>query len=92
MSGRFSSSAPLIGMGADAAIGDDHGAAVGEQRNVVRLHAMRLELADLPVAVGRVADADHALRVRIVVLGGVEQLAVGGEDAMAEEMPVGLRG
>ena len=81
-----------VGMGFDAAIGDDHGAAVGEQRHVVRLHAARRELADLAIAVGRVAHADDALRVRVVVLGGVEQLAVGGEDAMAEEMPVGLRG
>ena len=90
MSGRFSSSAPELGVGFDAAIGDDHGAAVGEQLNVMRLHAARREFADLPVAVGRVADADDALRVCVIVLGGVEQLAVGGEDAMAEEMPVGL--
>src|SRR5262249_21854067 len=35
--------------------------------------------------------ADDALRVLIVVLGGVEQLAVCRVDAMAEEMPVRLR-
>src|SRR6185503_4255841 len=64
--------------------------AVGEQLNVMRLHAAGRKFADLPVAVGRVADADDALRVGVIVLGGVEQLAVGGEGAMAEEMPVGL--
>ena len=31
-------------------------------------------------------------RVLVVVLGGVEQLAVGGENAMAEKVAVGLRG
>ncbi len=77
-------------MGADAAIGDDHGAAVAKERDVVRLHALGGEFADLLVAGGRVAHADHALRVRIVVLRRVEQPAVGGEDAMAEEVPVGL--
>ena len=81
-----------IGMGLDAAIGDHHGAAVGKQRDVVRLHAVRRKLADLPVAGGRVAHADHARGALIIVLGGVEQLAVGREHAMAEEMAVGLGG
>ncbi len=82
----------LIGVGADAAIGDHHGAAVRQERDVVRLHAMGGELTDLPVAIGRVAHADDACRALIVVLGGIEQPAGGGEDPMAEEMAVGLRG
>jgi len=44
-----------IRMGANAAIGDNHGAAVGEQRHVMRLHSARRELADLFVPGGRVA-------------------------------------
>src|SRR5262249_4546757 len=46
-----------VGAGADAAIGDHHCAAVGEKLDVVRLHAVSRELADLLVAVGRIADA-----------------------------------
>ncbi len=76
----------------DAAIGDHHGAAVGKQRDVVRLHAVRGELADLLVAVGRVAHADHARGALIVVLRGVEQPAVGREHAVAEEVTIGLGG
>ena len=81
-----------IGMGLDAAIGDHHGAAVAEQRDVVRLHAVRGKLADLPVAVRRVAHADHTRGALIVVLRGVEQPAIGREHAVAEEVTVGLGG
>src|SRR5581483_12010356 len=81
-----------VGTGADAAIGDHQRAAVGEELNIVRLHAVRGELADLPVAVGRIAHTDDAAPARVVVLGRVKQPAVSGEGAVAEEMAVWLRG
>ena len=40
-------------------------------------------------AVCRVVDADHAGGVVEIVLGGVEQRAIGREHAVAEEMPAG---
>ena len=42
-----------VGMGEDAAIGDDHGAAVGEECQVMGPDAVARELADLAVAVAR---------------------------------------
>ena len=44
----------------DAAVGDDEGFAVGEQRDFVRADAVGLQLADAPVVVRRVVDADDA--------------------------------
>src|SRR6478735_10162621 len=82
---------PAIGMGPDAAIGDDHGAAVGEQRDVVRLHAMRVELRDLLITASGVTNANHTPRVVVVIFRCVENLSVGRENAMTGEMPVGPR-
>ena len=76
-----------IRMRLDAAIGDRQRAAVAEQQHLVRVHAVGRELADAAEAVGRVVDADHAGGVVEVVLGRVEQRAVGREHAVAEEMP-----
>ena len=78
-----------IRMRLDAAIGDRQRAAVAEQQHFVRVHAVGRELADAAKAARRVVDADHAGGVVEIVLGGVEQRAVGREHAMAEEMPAG---
>ena len=78
-------------MGPDAAIGDDHGAAVGEQRDVVRLHAMRVELRDLLITASGVTNANHTPRVVVVIFRCVENFPVGRENAMTGEMPVGPR-
>jgi hypothetical protein len=50
---------------------------------------VRLELADLFVACRHIALAHDALCRVVVVLGRVEQPAVGREGAMAEEMAIG---
>src|SRR5262245_54733529 len=57
----------------------------------MRLHAVGGEFSDLPVATGRIAHPDHAGGALVVVLGGVEQPAVGREDAVAEEVTPRLR-
>src|SRR5262245_8051248 len=80
-----------VGMSADAAIGDHHGAAVREARDVVRLHPVRIELGDLPVAAGRIANTDDTAGTVVVIFCRVEDSAVGGEDTMPREMPVGSR-
>ena len=84
--------AAVIRMGLDAAIGDRQRAAVAEQQHLVRVHAVGREFADAAKAVAGVIDADHAGGVVEIVLGGVEQLAVGREHAMAEEVPAGRAG
>ena len=76
----------------DAAIGDHHGAAVGKQCDVVRLEAVRGELADLLVTGRRIAHANHARGALIVVLRRVEQPAIGREHAVAEEVAIWLGG
>ena len=76
-----------IRMRLDAAIGDRQRAPVAEQQHFVRVHAVRGEFADAAETVGRVVDADHAGGVLEIVLGRVEQRAVGREHAVAEEMP-----
>ena len=76
-----------IGMRLDAAIGDRECASVRHQQQLVRVHAVGRELADAAKAVGGVVDADHARGGLEVVLGRVEQLAVGREHSVAEEMP-----
>ena len=59
----------------------------GMQHDLVRADAERGELADLAIAVGRVAHAEHAAAGLVVVLGGEEIAAIGRESAVAIEMP-----
>jgi hypothetical protein len=73
----------VVRMRADAAIGDRKGAAVRHQHELVRTDALGGELADLPIAVLGVADADHAAPGFEVVLGREQVSAVRREGAMA---------
>ena len=92
MVAMLSSARPIIRMGLDAAIGDRQRPAVAQQQKLVRADAIGREFADAAEFRPRVVDADHAGGVVEVVLGGVEQRAVGREHAMAEEMPAGDAG
>ncbi len=78
--------AVVIRMRSDAAVGDRKGGAVRHQHELVRTDALGGELADLPVAVLGVADADHAAPGLEVVLAGEQVPAVRREDAVAVEV------
>ena len=80
-----------VGVGRDAAVGDDQGLAAGEQRNLVRADAMGRKLAQALVPALHVVDADDAALALEVVLGGVEQPPVQAEDAVPIEMSVDRR-
>ena len=58
----------------------------------MRTHAVGREFADAAEFRARVIDADDAGGIVEIVLGGVEQRAVGREHAVAEEMPAGDAG
>ena len=75
----------------DAAVGDDEGLAVGEQRDLVRADAVGRKLAHARVSSRRVVDADDAALALEIVLGGVEQPPVPAEYAVAVEVAVGRR-
>lgn len=53
----------------------------------MRADAERGELADLAIAVGRIAHAEHAAAGLVLILGGEQIAAIGREGAVAIEMP-----
>ena len=73
---------PLV----DAAVGDHQGLAVRQQREVMRADAEGREFAEPRIAGARVVDADHALVLRLVILGRQQQVAALHEQAVAGEM------
>ena len=81
-----------VGMRFDAAIGDGECAAVAKQKQFMRPHAVGGELADTVEFRPRVINANDARGVIKIVLGRIEQGAVGREHTMAEEMPAGDAG
>ena len=78
-----------IGMRLDAAIADRQRAAVRQEEQFVGADAMGRELAHALKAVRGVVDADHARGGVEIVLGRVEQRAVGRKGAVAEKMAPG---
>ena len=75
-------------VGLDAAVRDREAAPVRHQPHLVRAGAAGRHLADPPVAVVGVPDAEPAGALGDRVLGGEEQAAVRREGAVAVEVPV----
>ena len=73
-------------MGRDAAVGDNQGLAVGEQRDLVRADAVGGKFAHARIAARRVVDADDASLPLEIVLGGVEQPPARAEHSVAVEV------
>ncbi len=83
--------APRLDVGLDAAVGDGEGLAVRQQDHLVRTDAVGRQLADAPVAGGRVVDADQPLARIGIVLGRIEQATIAGEHAVTVEVAVRRR-
>jgi hypothetical protein len=61
----------------DAAIGNGQGLSVRQQDDLVRTDAIGVKLTDPGIAALDVEDPDHPARLVEIVLGRIEQLAVG---------------
>ena len=82
---------PLIGMGADAAIGDGKRLAIRHQDQLMRPDAMGRILADSAIAVRGVVEADFTLPALIVVLGGEQSTTVMRQGTVTVEVAAGGR-